>query len=133
MWVYTQKIQETLINTNTIDDIIKVAGCKVNIYSVICLFILKYIFIYLAVPGLICSMQDLYLWHANSLVAPCDLLAVACGIYFPNQGLNLGPIHWELKVLSTGLPEVLQHLFFMKIFKQTRNRRKCLQFNKEHL
>ena len=27
---------------------------------------------------------------------------VACGIQFPDQGLNLGPLHWELGVLATG-------------------------------
>ena len=25
----------------------------------------------------------------------CQVLAAACGIQFPDQGLNLGPLHWE--------------------------------------
>ena len=33
----------------------------------------------------------------NSLVA-------ACGISLPDQGSNLGPLHWEQSVLATGLP-----------------------------
>ena len=28
---------------------------------------------------------------------------MACGIQFPDQGLNIGPTHWELGVLATGL------------------------------
>ena len=29
---------------------------------------------------------------------------VACGIQLPDQGSNLGPLHWELRVLATGPP-----------------------------
>ena len=55
------------------------------------------ILIYLAALGLSCStwaLQSL-LQHAGSLVTACELLTVACGIWFPDQGLNLGPLHWE--------------------------------------
>ena len=35
-------------------------------------------------------------------------LVVACGIYFPDQGLNPGPLRWELRVLShQGSPSFL--------------------------
>ena len=34
----------------------------------------------------------------------CQVLVVACGIQFPDQGSNLGPLHWEHRVLATGLP-----------------------------
>ena len=52
------------------------------------------------------------LWHAGSLVvavgnllvAACKLLVVVCGIYFPDQGSNLGPLHWEHGVLAIGPP-----------------------------
>ena len=40
------------------------------------------LFIYLAASGLICNMQDLV----------------------PDQGLNPGPLHWELRVSATGPP-----------------------------
>ena len=40
------------------------------------------LFIYLAALGPSCSMQDLVL----------------------DQGSNLGPLHWELRVLATGPP-----------------------------
>ena len=33
-----------------------------------------------------------------------DLLAAACGIWFPDQGLNPGPLHWKLGVSATGPP-----------------------------
>ena len=32
------------------------------------------------------------------------LLVVACGVWFPDQGLNPGPLNWECRVLTTGLP-----------------------------
>ena len=40
----------------------------------------------------------------RSLVASCELLVEACVIYFPDQGSNLGLLHWEHRVLGTGLP-----------------------------
>ena len=33
-----------------------------------------------------------------------DSLVAACGIWFPDQGLNLGPLRWEHGVLDTGSP-----------------------------
>ena len=39
-----------------------------------------------------------WLWHARYLLAAHRFLVVACGIYFPEQGLNLGSLHWELRV-----------------------------------
>ena len=32
------------------------------------------------------------------------VLVAACGIWFPDQRLNLGPLHWERGVLPTGPP-----------------------------
>ena len=32
-------------------------------------------------------------------------LVEVCGIKFPNQGSNLGPLQWESGVLATGPPE----------------------------
>ena len=45
--------------------------------------------------GLSSGMQDLS-------VVIYGLLATACGIQFPEQGLNPGPLHWECGVLVTG-------------------------------
>ena len=42
------------------------------------------------------AMPDLCLQLADSLIA------VACWIWFPDQGLNLGPLPWELSGLTTG-------------------------------
>ena len=42
--------------------------------------------------------------HAGSLVEECELLIAACGIKFLDQGSNLGPLHWERRVLVTGSP-----------------------------
>ena len=52
-----------------------------------------------------------------SLVVACDLLVVAYGILLPDQGLYLGPLHWEYGVLATGptgksLP---QYFFFFSV------------------
>ena len=65
------------------------------------------IFIYWAAPGLSCGTRDIqsWLWHAGSLL-------IACGIWFPDQGSNLGPLHWEHRVLVTGLPGKSMELVF---------------------
>ena len=39
----------------------------------------------------------LFIWLFQVSVA-------ACGIYFPEQGSNLGPPHWECRILATGPP-----------------------------
>ena len=51
----------------------------------------------LAVPGLSCGMQNLpsLLQHWIS----------SCRIWFPDQGSNPGPLHWEHGVLATGPSE----------------------------
>ena len=40
--------------------------------------------------------------HRIFLVVVCELLVVACGTWFPDQGSNPGPLHWECGVLATG-------------------------------
>ena len=61
-------------------------------------FFLKYLFVYLVSLGLSCGIQDL-------LVAARRLLVEACGVLFPAQGSNPGPLHWEIRVLANGPPE----------------------------
>ena len=56
----------------------------------------------------------LFIWLRQVLVAACELLVAACGIQFPNQGLNSGPLHWERAVLLTGPPGKSQRFFFLK-------------------
>ena len=34
----------------------------------------------------------------------CELFVAACGIQFPSQGANPGPLHWELEILAAGPP-----------------------------
>ena len=47
------------------------------------------------------------LWHAGSLVA-------TCGIQFPDQGLNPGPLLWERGVLAhwttREVPQIILYL-----------------------
>ena len=58
-----------------------------------------------------CSLPVPQLWHANSQ------LQHACGIQFPDQGLNPGPLHWELRVLTTVPPgKSLGQLLMNKIW-----------------
>ena len=52
--------------------------------------LVSYIYFDVAVPGLSCSTQGLLLWHS--------------GIWFPEQGWNLGPLHGVLSVLATEPP-----------------------------
>ena len=44
----------------------------------------------------------LFLWLYQVLAAACEHSAVACGIQFPDQGSNLGPLYWERGGLATG-------------------------------
>ena len=53
-------------------------------------------FIYSAVLDLSCGR-----WHLRSLLQYAGSLVVACGVSFPDQGSNPGPLHWELRVLTT--------------------------------
>ena len=41
-------------------------------------------------------------------LAACQILVAVCGIQFPDQGLNLGPLHWMHGVLATGSPGKFQ-------------------------
>ena len=68
----------------------------INIYIYIYIF---FFFFNLAVLDLSWGKQDL-----RSLVAACQLLIVACGIWLPDQGSNLGPLHWKHGTLATGSP-----------------------------
>lgn len=74
-----------------------------NLHSVLYQLYLNFLEIkkkitYLAAPGLSCHMWGLRLWHADSSLQPC-------GIQFPDQELNLGPLalgtwtpsHWTTR------------------------------------
>ena len=64
-----------------------------------------------------------FIWLHQILVVACkifdlhysvhDLLVVACGIWFPGQRSDLGPLHWDLGVLTTRPPgKSLKHLSY---------------------
>ena len=37
----------------------------------------------------------LFIWLRVFFIATYELLVAACGIQFPNQGANPGPLHWQ--------------------------------------
>ena len=45
-----------------------------------------------------------YYFFFDSFMWLSWVLVVTCGIQFPYQGANLGPLHWECGVLATGPP-----------------------------
>ena len=57
----------------------------------------------MAAPGLGCGTQG-FPSVVGSLAAAWELLVAACGIWFPHQGLNPGPFHWEHRILAAGPP-----------------------------
>ena len=63
----------------------------------------KYIYIYIFI-----WLQQVLVASFNTWNLPCNMqvhkgsIVVACGIQFPDQGLNLGPMHWEYGVLASG-------------------------------
>ena len=59
----------------------------IKFWFIIFILFFKYLFTYLTSPGLSCGTWDLHLY--------CDLLLVACGIYFPDEGSNPDPLNWE--------------------------------------
>ena len=75
-------------------------------------------YFHLTVPGLGCFIWNLWssLWHMASLVVACKLLVVAWGILLADQGLNMGPLHWEHRVLATSWPGKSQQCVFDNIF-----------------
>ena len=64
-----------------------------------CYFLKCFLKIYLAVPSFSWDMQDL-----RSSSQRVGNLAVACGIQFPAHGWSPAHLHWERRVLATGLP-----------------------------
>lgn len=77
-----------------------------------------YLFIpYLVAPRLSCGTRDLWssLGHAGSLVVTWELLVAAHGTWFPDQGADLGPAHWDPGVLASGpLGKVSQESAFSR-------------------
>ena len=55
------------------------------------------VLIYLTALGPSCSTWDFQsaLRHAGSLAVACKLLVATCKIWFPDQGSNLGSLHWK--------------------------------------
>ena len=87
----------------------------VNLTGIFLNFILNYLFIYFGCArcslrhagSLVAACRGFFFFklrHTGSLVAACKLLVAACGIEFPDQGSNPGPLHWEHGVLATGPP-----------------------------
>ena len=50
------------------------------------------------------AFLSFFLFFFNFLFCWHRVLVVACGIQFPDQGSNRGLLHWEHRVLATGLP-----------------------------
>ena len=45
--------------------------------------------------------------YVGSLVEACKLLVEVCGIYFPDRGSNLGPLHWDRSLSPWTIREAL--------------------------
>ena len=68
--------------------------CLYKLYSVVPLYFFK------CLSGRVGSR----LRQAGPLAGAWEHLAEACGLWFPDQGLNPDPLHWECRVLATGPP-----------------------------
>ena len=61
------------------------------------------------------SVHDWVWIHILENIWLYQVLVAAYGISFPDQGLNPAPLHWELRVLATGLPgKSLNTFLFIK-------------------
>ena len=76
---------------------------KKNIYLLI--WLRQVLVVAHGIFNLHCGMWDLS-------VSAGKLLVAACGIYFPDQGWNPGPLHWKCRVLATGPPGKSLHSLF---------------------
>ena len=71
-----------------------------------------YLLIYLAVPGLLCNMQDLWsslqreLFSCGKQILSCSMWTLGCGMWdlVPWPGIEPWPLYWEHRVLTTGPP-----------------------------
>ena len=79
------------------------------------------------ITGLKIIRKEFYLGQNLILVIlPClflflqllQVLVVAYRIQFPDQGLNLGPLHWEPGVLATGPPGKSQLWFYCNVHQR---------------
>ena len=73
------------------------------------LLIYRFLFLFFQIFLLIWLCQVLAVTH-RILVVACELLVMAYGIYLPNQGPNLGPLHWEHWTLDNQRSIVTQFL-----------------------
>ena len=91
----------------------------------------------LRIFNLRCGMWNLRLWHSGFLAVAFIRLVAACGIWFPAQGSNTGPLHWECRVLATGPPGKSLVCVCLFLISQTLGGRNCsypsLQVRKRNL
>ena len=55
--------------------------------------------------------MTMYFLNVFLFICMCCVFVAACGIYFPDQGSDLSPLHWEHWVLATGLPRKPMSVF----------------------
>ena len=102
--VFPEAIRWQVYKTQKISAILQKSN---SVQVLTCLFfsVYFYSFIYfqhqILVVGLSC-VTPTWLW--DLLFTACGSLVAACGIQFPDQEPNLGPLHWELGVLAARPP-----------------------------
>ena len=82
-------------------------------YQVLFFFFFEYLFIWLC--RVLIAAHGSFIVPFRIFTAACKLLVVACGIQFPDQVSNLGPLNWECGVLATRPPgrSLLPGSFFL--------------------
>ena len=75
-----------------------------------------FLYAYYVLIWLTCGTQDLCssLQHARSFTVAYELVAIACGIQFPDQGWNLGPLSGERGVSATRPPGKSLHCVLLR-------------------
>ena len=69
----------------------------------------------LEIPGLFSYKSQYILYFLKNIYLFIWLswvLVAACGIYFPDEGSNPGPLHWEHGVLTAGPPRKSQESIY---------------------
>ena len=61
------------------------------------------------------------IWHTFFIIFYFLTMPQACGIQFPDQGMNLHPLHWKCRVVTTG-PLGKSFAFFILEYHKQKNK-----------
>ena len=83
----------------------------------------------------LCLERARQLFLSKNCIWLCQVLTVACRIWFPAQGLNLDPLHWERGVLTLhhqGSPQAVISYGWLSVLSLFFEKKKNADYFKAH-